>query len=74
VGERTYSSYSLLTPALVGVSGQRHALAALYPRVKDPKYPLDKRLGGPPQPVWKQTLQERSSAGDRTPIARSSDR
>jgi hypothetical protein len=26
----------------MGVSGQRHALAALYPR-----YPLDRRLGGP---------------------------
>jgi hypothetical protein len=27
--------------------GQRHALAALYPRGKDPRYPLDRRLGGP---------------------------
>jgi hypothetical protein len=31
----------------MGVSGQRHALAALYPREKDPRYPLDRRLGGP---------------------------
>jgi hypothetical protein len=30
-----------------GVSGQRHALAALYPRGNDPLYPLDRRLGGP---------------------------
>jgi hypothetical protein len=30
-----------------GVSGQRHAPAALYPREKDPRYPLDRRLGGP---------------------------
>jgi hypothetical protein len=29
------------------VSGQRHAPAALYPRGKDPRYPLDRRLGGP---------------------------
>jgi hypothetical protein len=29
------------------VSGQRHALAALYPRGKDPRYPLARRLGGP---------------------------
>jgi hypothetical protein len=28
------------------VSGQRHAPAALYPRGKDPRYPLDRRLGG----------------------------
>jgi hypothetical protein len=31
----------------MGVSGQRHAPAALYPRRKDPRYPLDRRLGGP---------------------------
>jgi hypothetical protein len=28
------------------VSGQRHAPAALYLRGKDPRYPLDRRLGG----------------------------
>jgi hypothetical protein len=33
----------------MGVSGQHHAPAALYPRGKDPRYPLDKRLGGPPR-------------------------
>jgi hypothetical protein len=32
----------------MGVSGQRHSPAALYPRGKDPRYPLDRRLGGPP--------------------------
>jgi hypothetical protein len=31
----------------MGVSGQYHAPAALYPRGKDPRYPLDKRLSGP---------------------------
>jgi hypothetical protein len=31
----------------MGVSGQRHAPAALYPRGKKPRYPLDRRLGGP---------------------------
>jgi hypothetical protein len=36
------SSYSFTTSALEGVSGQRHASAAFYPR-----YPLDRRLGGP---------------------------
>jgi hypothetical protein len=29
--ERSYISYSFLTAALDGVSGQRHAPAALYP-------------------------------------------
>jgi hypothetical protein len=42
LGERRYSSYSFTTSALDGVSGQRHAPAALYPR-----YPLYRRLGGP---------------------------
>jgi hypothetical protein len=31
----------------MGVSGQHHASAALYPRGKDPRYPLYRRLGGP---------------------------
>jgi hypothetical protein len=31
----------------MGVSGQRHAPAALYPWGKDPRYPLERRLGGP---------------------------
>jgi hypothetical protein len=45
-GERLYSPYSLLTSALDGVSGQHHTAVAIYPRGKDPRYPLDKRLGG----------------------------
>jgi hypothetical protein len=35
-GERMYSSYSFTISALDGVSGQRHAPAALYSRGKDP--------------------------------------
>jgi hypothetical protein len=35
-GERNYSSYSIFTSALEGVSGQRHAPAAFYPREKTP--------------------------------------
>jgi hypothetical protein len=52
----------------MGVNGQHHAPAALYPRGKDPRYALYRRLGGP------QRLEEKSfaSAGDRTPVARSS--
>jgi hypothetical protein len=39
-----YSSYSFLTLALDGVSGQCHAPAALY-RGKDSRYTLYRRLG-----------------------------
>jgi hypothetical protein len=41
-GERSFSSYSYLTLALDVVSGQRHSPVALYPRGKDPLYPLDR--------------------------------
>jgi hypothetical protein len=34
--ERMYSSYSFTTSALGGVSGQRHAPAALYPGERPP--------------------------------------
>jgi hypothetical protein len=47
LGERRHSSYSFTTSTLDGVSSQRHAPAALYPRGKDPRYPLYRRLGGP---------------------------
>jgi hypothetical protein len=46
-GERRYSSYSFMTSALDGVSGQRHSSAAFYPRRKDLRHPLDRKLGGP---------------------------
>jgi hypothetical protein len=67
LGGEEYSSYSFLTLALDVVSGKRHAPAAFYPR-----YPLDKRLVGPQEPLWTQRLQEKSFAGDRTLIAWSS--
>jgi hypothetical protein len=40
LGERKYSSYSFTTWALDGVSGERHAPAALYPRGRDPPPPV----------------------------------
>jgi hypothetical protein len=48
-GEKSYRSYSFLTSALDGrgVSGQRHALAAIYPRKKDLRHPLYRRRVGP---------------------------
>jgi hypothetical protein len=57
----------------MGVSGQRHALAALYPRGKDPPVPIVQEAGWAPEPVWTQRLEETSSAsvGDRTPVVQS---
>jgi hypothetical protein len=59
---------------LMGVSGQHHAPAALYPRGKDPAVPIGEEAGWAPEPVWTQRIEEKSfaPAGDRTPIARSS--
>jgi hypothetical protein len=36
LGRKEYSSYSFTTSAVDGVSGQRHALAVLYPRERTP--------------------------------------
>jgi hypothetical protein len=46
-GGRLYSSYSFLTSALDGVGGQLQAPVALYTPGKEPRYPLDRRLGWP---------------------------
>jgi hypothetical protein len=66
---KRHSSYSFLTLALDGVSGQRRAPATLYPRGKGSRYPLDRRLGGPQS--WYgykgQTKKSSASVGDRTP-------
>jgi hypothetical protein len=74
LGERRYSSYSFSTSAPDGVSGQRHAPAALLPPGKGPLVSIGQEAGWAPEPVWTQRLEEKSSApaGDRTPIARSS--
>jgi hypothetical protein len=58
--ERSYSSYSFTTSALDGVSDQRYALTALYPRIKDPPYPLGRRLGGPQSRARHKSLEEKS--------------
>jgi hypothetical protein len=52
------------------MSGQRHASAALYPRGKDSRYPLDRKLGGASELLWTQRVEEKSfaSAGDRNPV------
>jgi hypothetical protein len=57
----------------MGVSGQHHAPAALYPWGKDPTVSIIQEAGWAPQPVWMQRLEEKFSAsvGDRTPIVQS---
>jgi hypothetical protein len=61
----------------MGVSGQRHAPAALLPPGKGPPVPIIQEAGWAPEPVWTQRLEEKSfrlcrgSNPDR-PIARSS--
>jgi hypothetical protein len=58
----------------MGVSGQRHAPAALLPPGKEPPVPIVQEAGWAPEPVWTQRLKEKSfaPAGDRTSIVRSS--
>jgi hypothetical protein len=51
----------------MGVSGQRHAPAALLPPGKGPTVPIVQEAGWAPEPVWTQRLEEKSfaPAGDR---------
>jgi hypothetical protein len=44
----------------MGVSGQRHARAAPYPRGEDPGT-IVQEAGWAPEPVWTQRLEEKSS-------------
>jgi hypothetical protein len=54
----------------MGVSGQRHAPAAILPPGKGPPVPIVHEAGWAPEPVWTQRLEEKSFAPavDRTPI------
>jgi hypothetical protein len=45
--ERMYSSYSFLTSTLDGGEWSASRPGRALPRGKDPRYPLDRRLGGP---------------------------
>jgi hypothetical protein len=49
-----------------GMSGHRHALAALYPRGKDPSVPVVHEAGWDLEPSWTQRPEEElsSSVGD----------
>jgi hypothetical protein len=44
----------------MGVTGQRHAPAALYPRGKRPQVPIEQEAGWAPEPIWTQRLEEKS--------------
>jgi hypothetical protein len=44
----------------MGVSGQRHAPAALLPPVKGPPVPIVQEAGWAPEPVWTQRIEEKS--------------
>jgi hypothetical protein len=46
----------------MGVSGQRHAPAALLPPGKGPPVPIVQKAGWAPEPVWTQRLKEKSFA------------
>jgi hypothetical protein len=46
----------------MGVSGQRHAPAALLPPWKGLPVPLGQEVGWAPEPVWTQRLEVKSSA------------
>jgi hypothetical protein len=73
-GEMIYSSYSFMTSALdEGEWSASRPGRALYPRRKDPQYPLYKRLGGP-RAGLNTGVEEKSLAsdGDRTSIAQPS--
>jgi hypothetical protein len=58
--ERMYSSYSFLTSALDGVSGQRHALSSFYPQGKYTRYSFVQETEWAPKLVWTQRLEEKS--------------
>jgi hypothetical protein len=58
-GERIYSSYSFTSSAPDGLSGQRHAPAALYLRERT-LVPTVQDSAWVPEPVWTQRLEEKS--------------
>jgi hypothetical protein len=69
LGERRYSSYSFLTPALEGGEWSASRLGRALPPGKEPPVPTVQEAGWAPEPVWTQRIEEKScaSVGDRTP-------
>jgi hypothetical protein len=60
VGRRKYGSYSFLTAALDGVSGQRQAQTAILPRGKNLPVPTGYEVEWALELVWTQRLQKES--------------
>jgi hypothetical protein len=73
-GEKRYSSYSFTTSTLDGGEWSASRPGRALTPGKGPPVPIVQETGWPPEPVWTQGLEEKSfaSAGNRTPIARSS--
>jgi hypothetical protein len=69
LGERRYNSYSFLTSALVGSVSV--TLWPCFTTGKWPPVPIGQEAEWAPEPVWTQSVEKKSSARDRTPIARS---
>jgi hypothetical protein len=73
-GVRWYSSYSFTTSALDWGEWSASRPGRALPPGKGPPVPIGEEAGWAPEPVWTQSIEEKSlaPAGDRTPIARSS--
>jgi hypothetical protein len=73
LGDRRYSSYSLLTSALEGGEWSASRPGRALPPGKEPPVPTVQEVGWAPEPVWTQRLEEKcsSSVGDRTPAVQS---
>jgi hypothetical protein len=73
LGDRRYSSYSLLTSALEGSEWSASRPGRALPPGREPPVPTVQEAGWAPEPVWAQRLEEKSSAsvGDRTPAVQS---
>jgi hypothetical protein len=69
LGDRRYSSYSFLTPALEGGVWSASRPGRALPPGKEPPVPTVQEAGWAPEPAWTQRSEEKSSAsvGDRTP-------
>jgi hypothetical protein len=76
LGERRYRSYSFLFSAIEGGEWSAPRPSHALPPGKGHPVPIVEEAGWAPEPVWMQTLEEKSSAsvGDRTPTVQSIDR
>jgi hypothetical protein len=73
LGGRQYSSYSFLTSSLDGGEWSPSRPSRALLQAKGPPVPIGQEAGWAPEPVWTQTLHEKSSAsvGDRTLVIQS---